>query len=93
MRARREKGLCYNCDELFTPSHKCKQSHMFFLMTAEEAAYESQNSTVIEEVIQQDTYVDISFNTMVGSSCVNAIKVHGTKGKHKLTQNGNSNKG
>lgn len=36
MRARREKGLCYNCEEQFTPGHKCKRSHMFFLITKKE---------------------------------------------------------
>ncbi|WVZ10734.1 hypothetical protein V8G54_015264 [Vigna mungo] len=34
MAARREKGLCYNCDEIFTPSHRCKGK--FFLFTTED---------------------------------------------------------
>ncbi|XP_017438444.2 uncharacterized protein LOC108344526 [Vigna angularis] len=34
MAARREKGLRYNCDEIFTPSHRCKGK--FFLFTTED---------------------------------------------------------
>uniref|UniRef100_A0A151UIN9 Uncharacterized protein n=1 Tax=Cajanus cajan TaxID=3821 RepID=A0A151UIN9_CAJCA len=34
MLSRRERGLCYNCDEKFHPGHKCKAR--FFLLVAEE---------------------------------------------------------
>lgn len=86
MRARREKEPCYNCDEIFIPGHKCKQSHIFFLMTAEEeAAYENQNPSDSEVLMQQGSEVDISCNAMADSSGVNTINVYGTKGRHKLT--------
>ncbi|KAM1805116.1 hypothetical protein ACFX12_030902 [Malus domestica] len=32
MRARREKGLCFNCDEQYRPGHRCRQSHVFLLL-------------------------------------------------------------
>lgn len=34
MADRRAKGLCFNCDEMFTPGHRCKK--LFFLQLAEE---------------------------------------------------------
>ena len=37
MLARREKGLCYNCDERFGPGHRCKKQQIFILETMEEA--------------------------------------------------------
>ena len=36
MRSRKEKGLCYNCDETFKPGHKCKQQQLFMLALEEE---------------------------------------------------------
>lgn len=33
MAARREKGLCYNCDESFVPGHKCKQLISYMILT------------------------------------------------------------
>lgn len=65
MRARREKGLCYNCEEQFTPGHKCKQSHMFLLMTAEEESEyltPDQNAFPIDEPPEQE--VELSCHAM-----------------------------
>jgi hypothetical protein len=31
MKERREKGLCYNCDEKFRPGHKCKSLTLFLI--------------------------------------------------------------
>lgn len=35
MALRKEKGLCFNCDERFLPGHKCKQ-RVYILMNPEE---------------------------------------------------------
>ncbi|MCI95554.1 hypothetical protein A2U01_0116852, partial [Trifolium medium] len=35
MAARREKNLCYNCDETFTPQHRCK-GHFFMLVSEDD---------------------------------------------------------
>ena len=31
MQARREKGLCYNCDEKFSRGHRCVQQNIYLL--------------------------------------------------------------
>ena len=31
MEERKKKGLCYNCDDKWTPGHKCKQATLFLL--------------------------------------------------------------
>ena len=31
MEERRKKGLCFNCDEKFQPTHHCKSTKLFFL--------------------------------------------------------------
>lgn len=45
MVTRRNNGLCYYCDELFTPGHKC-QSKQLFMLVAED---EEDNGVCIEE--------------------------------------------
>lgn len=85
MRARREKGLCYNCEEQFTPGHKCKRSHMFFLITKKEQVdylAPTQGTNQLNESQREEMV--ISSNAMPGSSGVNTIKVQGFKGKHIL---------
>lgn len=85
MRARREKGLCYNCDEPFTPGHKCKTPHIYLLMAEdEEAAYSSSQVDHTNAEDDVDEAVELSLNAMVGSSGVRTLKVQGFSGKHKL---------
>ncbi|CAA0833818.1 Unknown protein, partial [Striga hermonthica] len=36
MQRRREKGLCYSCNEKFTPGHRCKGKEVFLLEFEEE---------------------------------------------------------
>ncbi|KAM1576648.1 hypothetical protein ACFX10_032941 [Malus domestica] len=36
MRARREQGLCFNCDEQYRLGHRCRQSHILMLLTDED---------------------------------------------------------
>lgn len=31
MQRRRERGLCFNCDDKFTPGHRCKIKHAFLI--------------------------------------------------------------
>jgi hypothetical protein len=31
MQERKERGLCYNCDEKFQPGHKCSRPRLFLL--------------------------------------------------------------
>lgn len=33
---RREKGLCYTCDERFSPNHRCPNKHYMILQVDEE---------------------------------------------------------
>lgn len=43
MQKRREKGLCFNCDEKFTPGHKCKTKQAFLIDPGES---ESEQRTI-----------------------------------------------
>ena len=38
MAYRREKGLCYNCDEKWSSSHRCKGRFLFFIANSDESS-------------------------------------------------------
>ncbi|KAL2235733.1 UNVERIFIED_CONTAM: hypothetical protein Sindi_1305500 [Sesamum indicum] len=79
MRARREKNLCYNCDEVFVPGHKCKVRYSYVLMNEEEVkAYEEdtgQLDTPTEEMEEED--VTISLHAMCESIWNGTLRIKG----------------
>lgn len=38
MQARRDKGLCYRCDEKYSPGHRCKNKELWLLVFSDEMA-------------------------------------------------------
>ncbi|KAK0572834.1 hypothetical protein LWI29_037947 [Acer saccharum] len=81
MRERQEKGLCYNCDEKYSPSHKCKMQKIFLL--------DAQSSLDMEEPISDKPEVlsmaipntkpspTLSINAIQGTSSPQTMKVFG----------------
>lgn len=53
MSARRGKGLCFNCDERFSPGHKCKHKISFMILCEEE------DSTDIIETSSEEQSVNL----------------------------------
>jgi len=51
MQERREKGLCYNCDEKFQPGHRCNRPRLFLLEGVE---LEGPEEIRVEEVVQKE---------------------------------------
>ncbi|KAK2985526.1 hypothetical protein RJ640_015851 [Escallonia rubra] len=47
---KREKGICYTCDEPFTPSHKCGNRKLFLMVAEEEG--ESDEEGTYEDAMQ-----------------------------------------
>ncbi|GAV88019.1 hypothetical protein CFOL_v3_31443, partial [Cephalotus follicularis] len=44
LKARRDKGLCYNCDDKFYPEHKCKaQFHLILTESVVETTHDSDS--------------------------------------------------
>ncbi|KAK4406678.1 Retrovirus-related Pol polyprotein from transposon [Sesamum angolense] len=78
MRARKERNLCYNCDEIFVPGHKCKVRYSYMLMNEEEVqAYDEENEHMEEQGGEAETEdVTVSINAMHGNAL--GIKVEPT---------------
>ncbi|GJT16234.1 reverse transcriptase [Tanacetum coccineum] len=54
MAARREKGLCFNCDEIFSPGHRCKSKQFLCLLVEEQLLEEQASPSAIESTEPTD---------------------------------------
>ncbi|PIN03993.1 hypothetical protein CDL12_23478 [Handroanthus impetiginosus] len=81
MQARRGKNLCYNCDEVFVPGHRCKNRQSFFMMSAEEEEAflddigQDGDGECIEGILIDDSKV--SLNAMNGLTSEECIRLQG----------------
>jgi hypothetical protein len=86
LQARREKGLCYNCDERFVRGHRCK--HLFNLLIVGPEISMDEGSTLqtleSEDQIYQDPIEDptpdpaqISFHALMGHTIPQTLRVMG----------------
>ncbi|XP_026410851.1 uncharacterized protein LOC113306080 [Papaver somniferum] len=79
MRARREKGLCYNCDERYEIGHMCVKQQLYMLVGEEEELATSEeespgSSPVIQELEEE---VEVSLHAISGNISHNTIKIQG----------------
>lgn len=91
MLARREKGLCYNCDEKFSPGHKCKAR--FFLLVAEDvddATHLEPSPSDLAPLLSDADHnasseAQISFNALAGLPAPKALRLLGLLNKQPIT--------
>ncbi|XP_019465366.1 PREDICTED: uncharacterized protein LOC109363560 [Lupinus angustifolius] len=91
MQVRRDKGLCYYCDEKFSFSHKCPNKHLLLLQ--------------VDDISPNDPHTDppdipqspddpsrmelhLSLNTMTGANGVGTIKFTGLIGELQILLDG-----
>ncbi|XP_019425047.1 PREDICTED: uncharacterized protein LOC109333920 [Lupinus angustifolius] len=72
MQLRREKGLCYFCDDKFTFNHKCPNRQLLFLQLEDDAG----ESTISVEVPQDEQVIDhhLSLNALKGGLGIGTIR-------------------
>jgi hypothetical protein len=90
MNARREQGLCYNCDEMFIPGHKCKGK--FFLIVSDQPPEPPDETLPLlpsDQDSTQETTPDpagqISFHSLSGSSATATLRILGQLANHSVT--------
>lgn len=87
MAARREKGLCFNCDSKFTPGHKCNPSLFLCLMIEQDEIPQleeefppmisqplAENSTITTTTLDDPC---ISFHALMGKLVPSTLKLAG----------------
>ncbi|PNX98954.1 retrotransposon-related protein, partial [Trifolium pratense] len=93
MATRREKGLCYNCDETFTPLHKCRGR--FFLLVADDDCDPDDIPDPPPDIdptpppptlpTTEPSEAQISFHAMSGSADPATIRISGFLANHPVT--------
>nr|KYP73406.1 hypothetical protein KK1_006031 [Cajanus cajan] len=86
MQVRREKGLCYTCDDKFTPQHRCPNRHYMILQVEEEASQVENTISepeLIEHANEQDHH--LSFNALKGNSGLGTIRFQGRIQGHAVS--------
>ncbi|MCI27997.1 hypothetical protein A2U01_0049197, partial [Trifolium medium] len=90
MASRREKGLCYNCDDPFIPGHKCK-GRFYLLISDETDSFSDEQPTIeptpTDEPPDPTPLLDgqISFHSLSGSSATTTLRILGQISNHSVT--------
>ncbi|XP_028055574.1 uncharacterized protein LOC114259749 [Camellia sinensis] len=80
---RRSKGLCFNCNEKFSPVHRCKK-----LFLIEGSWSDEEDDDVDMEVIElkeNEETLGISLHAIYGARAPQTMKVRGQIGQHQIT--------
>ena len=78
MKARRDKGLCYNCDEIYTFGHKCSKLFMLWGEEKEEEVGEEEAREPMEERVgKEEEKFTISHHALTRSMGIQTIKLKG----------------
>ena len=83
-RERREKGLCYYCDEKFIPGHRCERPQLFMIEDSDSRDHPSDEE-VQPVPDQHDIISEISFHAIAGAEHPQTIHVLGRLGNKDVT--------
>ncbi|XP_061370707.1 uncharacterized protein LOC133313358 [Gastrolobium bilobum] len=98
LQIRRDKGLCYNCDDKYHPTHKCKRQFLLLIASPDQAAddddlhqmmLDCSNPTVDDGTDPPPgptiDAAQISFHALLGHSVPQTLRVQGRVGKAQLS--------
>lgn len=88
MASHRERNLCYNCDETFTPQHRCKGR--FFMLISEEDLDIPDDEDLSPPTVPTESPLSLSdaqlsMYAMSGHSASNTFRILGTIANTQLT--------
>jgi hypothetical protein len=83
---RKEKGLCFNCDNRYSMGHKCSENKLFYIDCEEEQEQEQEPSQDenIEAISSKELTPTISFNALAGINTPQTLKIEGYIKKKNL---------
>ncbi|MCI18570.1 hypothetical protein A2U01_0039724, partial [Trifolium medium] len=86
---RREKGLCYFCDDKFSPQHRCPNKHLMLLQLDDFEALDPVTEDPVAELLLSEPIVDgenhhLSLNAMNGFASVGTIRFQGYINGHPV---------
>ena len=84
LREKREKGLCYNCDQKYTPTHHCRSRYLLLLGTDDDDE-QLIESDLADSHPDEDIPGDISsLNALMGHPYARALRLEGSFGDHRF---------
>ena len=84
LREKREKALCYNCDQKYTTTHRCRSRYLLLLGTDDDDG-QLLNSSLDDSHSDEDIPGDISsLNALMGHPYVRALCLEGSFGAHRF---------
>ncbi|VFQ65141.1 unnamed protein product [Cuscuta campestris] len=80
---RRDKGLCYYCDEKFFPGHRCSKPQLFMICeaTVEEPI---EPADQVAEILPQNDMPEVSFHAITGTMHPQTIRLMGKIGNKQV---------
>jgi hypothetical protein len=83
---RKEKGLCFNCDNKYSKGHKCGEKKLFYIDCEEEEEQEQEPSQDenVEAILSEELNPMISCNALAGISTPQTLKIEGYIKKKKV---------
>ncbi|XP_026420118.1 uncharacterized protein LOC113316109 [Papaver somniferum] len=88
MQARRDKGLCYNCDVFYKPGHHCKTQQLFTLVASDEdnssPPIDDSEEEAASPTTSEDTTMEISLHSLTGLVNQSIIRVPSKLNKHDI---------
>ncbi|KAK8919224.1 hypothetical protein KSP39_PZI021927 [Platanthera zijinensis] len=81
LQARKEKGLCFNCDEKYAPGHRCQKVQVFMLREEDE---EDHPGLEAEEELDLAEF-GVSIQAMEGCVAPTTMRIKGRIGKELVT--------
>ena len=82
-RERREKGLCFYCDERYVPGHHSSRPQLF--MMVEVQPNEEENDVDMDIELAEEATPEISFHALDGTAHPQTFRVIGRVGNKELT--------
>jgi hypothetical protein len=86
LEGRKEKGLCFNCDNKYSKGHKCGENKLFYIDCEEEEEKEQEPSQYenIEAISSKELTPTISCNALSRISTPQTLKIEGHIKKKKV---------
>ncbi|KAJ4749205.1 polyprotein [Rhynchospora pubera] len=84
---RRAKGLCFNCDDRFTPGHRCKGRASLLFLEVEDNANDEVETPILDLLVQQSEEQpspEISLNAFLGQRSPKSMSMTGSINGHPI---------
>ncbi|KAL5856752.1 hypothetical protein ACOSQ3_004210 [Xanthoceras sorbifolium] len=83
-RDKRERGLCFYCDEKFTPGHRCIRPQLFMMEDVQPGG-DADDVDMEIEATSEEAIPEISFHALAGTIHPQTFRVIGRIGNRELT--------